>query len=65
MALLVGASCHVMRIDELLSTVASTLTTAASVISRYHNIDNHQCDADDDGGDELPTVLSTLTSENM
>jgi len=61
-ALLVGASCHVMRIDELLSTVASTLTTAASVISRYHNIDNHQCDADDD---ELPTVLSTLTSENM
>ena len=54
-----------MRIDELLSTVASTLTTAASVISRYHNIDNHQCDADDDGGDELPTVLSTLTSENM
>ena len=35
-ALLCVASCHVTRTDELLSTVAFTLTTASSVISMHH-----------------------------
>ena len=43
LALIAGEFCHVTWIDELLSTVAWTLTTAANAISTQHDQQTTHC----------------------